>query len=177
MYFCFLSHFLIQPTAKNLWITKLATSKKNWAHKITTRKDFIPTKYQNKKFWTPKYPGRHDDTRPTRPTMACNSLNLVHLNKWRNLTVSKNITSLKKMITAKWQFKVLIKINGNIFHTIVKSLICVKSLILTQGKLNKTCYFIIQFYKKGKEMKNTKHNRHIGPSLLFIFSLDKWNLL
>ena len=46
--------------------------------------------------------------------------------------------------------------------------------ILTRGKLSRIYYFIIQFNKKDKEIKNTEHHRHIGFPLLFIFSLDKW---
>ena len=48
--------------------------------------------------------------------------------------------------------------------------------ILTRGKLNRIYYYILQFNKKRKGMKYLKHRRHIGLSLLFIFSLDKWTL-
>ena len=47
--------------------------------------------------------------------------------------------------------------------------------ILTQ-KLNRIYYYTIQFNKKGKGMKYTKHHRGIGLFLLFISSLDKWTL-
>ena len=49
------------------------------------------------------------------------------------------------------------------------------NIILTQGELNGINYFIIiQPNKNGKEMKTTKHHRHIGLSLLFMFILGKW---
>ena len=63
--------------------------KEFWTHEIPTRKIFAPTKYPRKKNWTyeksmrknfrpTKYPRRHDGTRPTRPTIARDALNLAH---------------------------------------------------------------------------------------------------
>ena len=74
--------------------------KKNWTHKISTRKNTKSTKYpqenileprntHEKKFGTPeistrkyfgstKYPRRHNGTRPKKTKMACDPRNLAH---------------------------------------------------------------------------------------------------
>ena len=100
MYFCFLSLFLVQSTTENLWITKLATinkkldpqntnEKKSWIHELVMRKkekkDLQNT--HEKKFPTHEIPTNArllDGTRPTGPTMACDSQNLTHLN-WNKM--------------------------------------------------------------------------------------------
>ena len=62
-------------------------------------------------------------------------------------------------------------------YTILKSVICSKSLIMDlhylQRKMNRIYYYIIKLNIKGKGMKYTKHHRHISLSLLFIFNQDK----
>ena len=55
--------------------------KKFWTHKIPTRQNFGATKYHEKKIWTHEIPAkiqRHDSTRPTKPTIARDSLNVAH---------------------------------------------------------------------------------------------------
>ena len=79
MCLCFLSPLLMQPRTQNIWITKLAITKKKlgtqntrenkfWNHKISTRTNFGPTKYlREKNFGPTKYPWQHDSTMTLEP--------------------------------------------------------------------------------------------------------------
>ena len=52
--------------------------KKFWTHKMPTSKGFGPTKYPREKKFGPTQERWHDNTRPTRPTIARDPLNLAH---------------------------------------------------------------------------------------------------
>ena len=85
---------------EKIWDTRNAYEKIFWTREIPTRKYSGPTR---KYFGPTKYLRRHDSTRPTRPTMACDPRNLAHSCLYKEQPLHSKNPHLSPNIFWIWQ--------------------------------------------------------------------------